>query len=286
MERRAGWWPRRPALPALPAQDVSIGLIPADSPKDITANECPGGLIYMYMDDEDRSNSNDLVLNGESWKGYNFAVGGLAHPTSPRKGGGNTSIQYCPKKVAALPRLSYDYAVISASDTCPGNSYRFYKRWDNEDSGNNNHYVGDISPHSMGDNTKMYFCFVPKQAGKPKWDSLFDGSIIFTKEETLSNHGYIRQDDEDKRNSNKYGTDHAEYGARMQAIISHGKNTKMYFGTQSTVTTDNLGKNRGCKYPDVKVDYECKYDGRVKKCKPITDFDTLKNVANFLVCLW
>ncbi|HLP40052.1 MAG TPA: hypothetical protein VK465_00975 [Fibrobacteria bacterium] len=221
-----------------------IGLIPTGDPA--KAN-CPDGMSSIRFDDEDKSNRNDFHVNGQDKSGRNFSFGGLAHSSSPRRAGGNSVITYCNKQVNALPTLSHDYAVISASDVCPANSYRFYKRWDNEDAGNHNAASGDITPgwtDRSGSASGMYFCFVPAGSGS-SWNSLFDDHFLFSNA-ALGNRASFYQDDEDNNNNNQYSSTNATYTGRMQQLISGGSNTRLNVASASPAVSYDGGTGNGC----------------------------------------
>ena len=218
-----------------------VGMVPWN----IDANHmpsCPDGYEWIKFDDEDHSNRNKLFIDGADISYHNAALGGIQRLPSPRRAGGNTKIVYCKKLVPQLPTLAYDYAVISAANVCPAGSYRFARRWDNEDSSNHNAWSADIAPNSSGRSgngwTWINFCFVPGQAGAPTSSPSLLPWIVFTRQNMKAYggvSGYMYTDDEDDANNNQYSVPAASapYKTRMQAIISAGSGTHIYFGAMA-----------------------------------------------------
>jgi hypothetical protein len=225
---------------------ATVGLIPSTLPAYTT---CPGGLAMLRMDDEDSANNNQFTFNGQNKSGRNFSVGGLAHVSSPRRAGGNTQIHFCPAQTGALPVLSHDYAVLSLSSTCPSNSYRFTRRFDNEDTGNANKVSGPVGVTEIGISggyAVLNFCFVPGKAGAPAWNQFLNNSLVFTNA-NLGVSGRFYTDDEDgSDNNNQWSTVAPEYASRMQALVSTGANTWISYGSGSTTATLDAGNLAGC----------------------------------------
>jgi hypothetical protein len=234
-----------------------IGLIPADDPASAT---CPEVWSAIRMDDEDHENANYLAykkvtstsIEINTVYAHNFSVGGFMHSSSPQVAGGNTWIHYCARQVNTLPSLAYDYAVISASNVCPGNSIRFTRRFDNEDDANHNATQGDITPNSSSTNggaTYLNFCFVPK-AGTGAWDPMFDNQIILAPKGASSDMWVdLYTDDEDDANNNQWsaasGTS-SDIQTRMKAIVPVGGNSHLYGMTKSDFTTLDMGTQTSC----------------------------------------
>jgi hypothetical protein len=276
-----------------------VGVIPTADPD--TAN-CPTGpsgkLVAIRMDDEDSSNNDQLTLGTQNYSHHNAAAGGLIHSSSPRVAGGNTWIKYCPTQISSLPVLSHDYAVISASNVCPANSYRFGRRFDNEDGSNHNAAVGDISPNSTstaGGSTWIYFCFVPGVAGRPVWDAVLSNQIVFTVG-PVSNKGTFYTDDEDDasgfsgKNGNGYSvaTNATAYTARMKILVSDGQNTRFSFGTNDAIDVIDLGTTASCADSNYKVGFKCSYttSGTFKGCQPVGGLSDWWAFAKDMFCRW
>lgn len=229
-----------------------IGLIP----KDMGA-PCPYA-AWFYLDDEDGSANNDQFFYGASdYSHKNYAVGGLAHTSSPWRAGGNSRISYCQEQVATLPRTKLDYAVISGSTTCPANGIRFGRRWDNEDGSNHNASGGEVDPNviSSGSNgyAWVYFCFVPKDDAATDLlpSSLSANYMFFTKNTPY--YASFRTDDEDNNNNNQYTSSDGAYTTRMQALVSSGSNTWLQVGwVGSNPTQTDNGSSAGCGTQPVK----------------------------------
>jgi len=279
---------------ALNTNSPYIGFIPAGDPALPGVAACPAGtngtLIGIRMDDEDSGNNDQLTVASQNYSGHNASAGGLIHSSSPRRAGGNTWIKYCPRYTASLPTLSSDYAVVSASNVCPANSYRFSRRFDNEDGSNHNATVGDITPNSSDTNggaTNIFFCFVPGASGAPSWDSLFDGSLIFSNG-GLANKGVFRTDDEDDDNHNSYWSSATQYTARMQALVSAGSNTSFMFATNSQLDIVDLGTTSDCGNPNYKVGFKCSFStsGTFQGCKPIGGVEDYWAFAKDMFCKW
>jgi len=241
---------------ALNTNDPWIGVVPAGSP---ITTPCAQGWVSIYMDDEDSNNNDSFTLYSQaagqqSFGGRNFSAGGLVHTASPRRAGGNTRIQYCPTRVTSLPTLRFDYALISASNQCPAGTFRFSRRFDNEDDSNHNSYQGDISPNvSVSSASLINFCFVPRgSGGRGTWDSGLDGQIIFSAGNEgalngiVTNSGTFGTDDEDDSNHNAFSSTAADLTTRMRAIIAGGGNTVFNYATQSPLTTVDLGTRSTC----------------------------------------
>ena len=245
---------------ALATNESWIGMVPSGSP---VTTPCAQGWVGLRMDDEDSGNANSFWFYNDTAgfqdrAGRNFSAGGLMHSSSPRRAGGNTWIRYCPTQVSALPRLRFDYAVISASNACPSGSFRFSRRFDNEDSSNHNTSEGDISPNvssaSASGYTVINFCFVPRNefGGGGTWDSWLDGQIIFSAGNEgqlngiVANSGTFGTDDEDDSNNNQFSSSASEYTTRMRAIIAGGRNTNFNWATESTLVTIDLGSRSSC----------------------------------------
>jgi hypothetical protein len=262
-----------------------IGLIPTSDPALIS---CPDGQSAFRFDDEDDSNRNHFFVNGSDVSYHNYSYGGLIHSSSPWRAGGNTWIRYCNKQVNSLPTLSHDYAVISASNSCPANSTRFFKRWDDEDSGNHDATEGDVTPgwsSSNGGATGMYFCFVPAGSG-PDWSSTFDGSFVFTRK-ALANRAQSDQDDEDDANNNGYSSDNSSYTTRMQALISGGSNTTIYIATASPATAVDMGTRTDCQDFQWKIGIKCDFDSHgTRNCKPIGGVEDYWSALKHTMCLF
>jgi hypothetical protein len=262
-----------------------IGLIPAGDP---VTQACPDGYSSLRFDDEDNSNRNNFWVNGQDYSGRNYSLGGLAHSSSPSRAGGNSTIKYCNKQVSSLPVLNHDYAVISASNVCPANSIRFFKRWDNEDGSNHNASTGDITPgwsSVSGSASGMYFCFVPSGSGS-SWNSMFNNYFLFTRA-TLSNYASFYGDDEDDGNNNGYSSDNSNYTTRMQQLISGGSNTTLRIATSGPAVSLDGGTNSGCSDFQWKIGVKCDFgsDG-VRNCKPMGGVEDYWAVAKQLVCYY
>jgi len=271
-----------------------IGFIPAGDPADPSVAACPDGtngqLVGIRMDDEDSSNNDQLTVGSQNYSGHNASAGGLIHSSSPRRAGGNTWIKYCPRYTPSLPTLSADYAVLSASNVCPANSYRFSRRFDNEDGANHNATVGDISPNTTDTNggaSNLFFCFVPGTSGAASWNNIFDGSVIFTNG-AVATKGAFRTDDEDDGNNNSYWSSATQYSSRMQALVSGGSNTTFQFGTNSQLDVVDLGTTSDCGNPDYKIGFKCSYStsGTFEGCKPIGGVDDYWAFAKDMFCKW
>lgn len=271
-----------------------VGFIPAGDPADPSVAACPDGtsgkLVGLRMDDEDSGNNNQLTVGAQNYSGRNASAGGLIHSSSPRRAGGNTWIRYCPRSTPSLPVLSHDYAVVSASNVCPANSYRFSRRFDNEDDANHNATLGDISPNTSDTNggaTNIFFCFVPGVAGAATWSSLFDGSVIFTNG-PVATKGMFRTDDEDDSNRNSYSSTASQFTTRMQALVSSGSNTVLRFGTNSQLAVMDFGTTSDCGNPNYKVGFKCSYttSGTFQGCLPVGGLDDYWAFAKDMFCRW
>jgi len=246
------------AVQALATNEAWIGAVPSGDP---LTTPCAQGWVGIRMDDEDADNADSLTFynqwgGSQNMSGHNFSAGGLIHSASPARAGGNTWVRYCPQKMATLWPLLYDYAVISASNVCPAGSYRFSRRFDNEDGKNHNTFEGDISPNTSSGGlgaTVLNFCFVPKDpyGGGGTWDSSLDGQIIFAFGDSgldggLQTSGTFGTDDEDDSNNNQFSSSSSTYTSRMRAIISGGRDTVFHWATDSDLVTIDLGTRSTC----------------------------------------
>jgi hypothetical protein len=281
---------------ALNTSTPYVGIIPAGDLAAPGVASCPDGtngtLVGIRMDDEDSGNNDQLTVGSQNYSGHNASVGGLIHSSSPRRAGGNSWIKYCPRYMPSLPALSHDYAVLSASNVCPQGSYRFSRRFDNEDSSNHNETVGDISPHSSDTNggaTWLHFCFVRAQSGAPSWSSEFDNSLIFTNG-PVANKGAFRTDDEDSDNHNSYSVPApgAGYTSRMQALVSSGSNTTLQFGTNAAFDVVDLGTGAGCADSNYKIGFKCRFgtNGQFQGCAPVGGLDDWWAFTKDMFCRW
>jgi hypothetical protein len=199
--------------------------------------------------------------------------------------------------------LRYDYAVLSASNTCPSGTYRFSRRFDNEDSSNHNTSEGDTSPNvttsASSGHTTLFFCFVPRGSGGfSTWSSALDGQIIFSagNEGSLNgivaNSGVFGTDDEDDGNNDQFWSSAPEYTARMRAIVTGDRNTTLSWATDSTVTVIDAGTSSTCDaaYLQTRRDREfrCTYghDGKVCTLPGWDQVTWAYDRANWLYCMF
>jgi hypothetical protein len=272
-----------------------VGMVPSTDPN---TTSCAEGWSAIRMDDEDEWNFNSVYIydrvSGTSVNtNNNFSVGGLIHSSSPWRAGGNTWIKYCAKSVPTLPRLAFDYSLISASNVCPANSYRFTRRFDNEDDANHNTSTGDITPNitsssSLG-STILNFCFVPKLDNGPSWDPILDNQLVFGKTTLLPKYIQFHVDDEDDKNNNQWnaasGTP-SEFIPRMQEGISTGGNTDLVATTANNLVTLDFGDKSDCGKPTTSMGIICTYQRGSFGCGPWQAAQTVFDLAKYMYCTW
>jgi hypothetical protein len=171
---------------------------------------CPAGAdeIMIRMDDEDSN-------NGSSRSGF---IG----KTNSGDSSSNTRFFFC--KVdgtvfrpfsgpAEAENQQDDYAVLKLGTTCPAGSQQFSRHYDNEDSGNRNSRLGDITPNISNQDTTLNFCLfrfaaagVATMSTFPSFGTGFRYGVFAPADFNRGAlaFGTFRSDDEDSNNGNTY----------------------------------------------------------------------------------
>lgn len=140
---------------------------------------------------------------------------------------------YCPTTSSSLTSASFDYAVLSLDDECPGNSYRVTRHHDAEDINPKNKLHGLNWGVKVGNDVDVSYCFVPAVSKPSKAypvEKRFGVFANYTSDHVLHAKYYV--DDEDSGNNNKWKfgegwTD--DLKRRLKQIMSGDKDT--YYNT-------------------------------------------------------
>lgn len=181
----------------------------------LNAGNCAGNeFVRIRMDDEDDNNANFR-------SGY---IGSIISDS-------NTEFGFCRVSgIGFFPDKTRPYAVLKLGATCPNNSIEFSRRFDNEDSGNNNFSVGNIVPNVSDSNTLLFFCLFPPDSvnGKPR--PFLGFAYGFFGVGNWPHTGVVHTDDEDDDNNNRYAAP-PSFSAMAQSIISAGPDTNLRTAT-------------------------------------------------------
>lgn len=180
--------------------------------------------LTVYMDDED--SAGDVNSSSSGWIGRQTVTT-------------NTTFRFCraPGRLfegLATSTASQKFGLLRLGSVCPGGSFEFSRKFDNEDNNNDNSSVGHIYPHASrvsdgGSYTQLQYClFLPKgslgMAGFPSLNMRYGVLGAPNLSGAISN-GTIFTDDENTNNSNAFGG--AYSGA--SSFISGGVNTTIRF---------------------------------------------------------
>jgi len=183
--------------------------------------------VWITTDDENTSNINTRA----GWLGLNVS-------------NSNTRLHFCKvngsvfKPLTDIDSQEFRYAVLKLGESCPLGSTEFGKTTDNEDTDNVNSTSGvNIWPNSQNkDITNFRFClFRNSSASVQKMSAFPDIGVpygVFA-DPSLSSQfavskGYIRSDDENTTNNNKYyipATAPADTLTCATRLVSDGANT-------------------------------------------------------------
>jgi hypothetical protein len=205
-----------------------VGVIP-DSGVGCPANSEE---IVIRMDDEDTANVSSL--------------NGFVGKTNFQETGSGTRFYFCKVKGEAFRPFSTsinasnqrdDYAVLKLGTACPTGSEEFSRYFDNEDTNNQNFFIGDITPNlSIFENTTLFFClfrFASSGVGTissfPSFGAGFRYGVFGPSDFNRGALaiGTIKTDDEDDANNNSYDAPNDALSAAQRIIqpdpnVSHG----------------------------------------------------------------
>lgn len=159
---------------------------------------CPAGveLVRIYMDDEDTSNSN----THSGWIGATLS-------------GTNTHFAFCRVNGDAFARLvtGEPYVVLKLDAQCPAGSQAFSRTFDNEDTGNDNSYTGNIYPSTSTKSpsqTTLQFCLFRGAGAMQSFPDFGFKYGVFSRQgmSRSKGEGMVFTDDEDTSNGNAYST--------------------------------------------------------------------------------
>ncbi len=207
--------------PKPPIGPDDVGVIPE------RADDCPGEVIAIHMDDEDDANSD-------------FSSGSLGANRQDQ----NTTFVFCrvpfPAFRAAPPSSpgarDGDYAVLKLGPSCPAGSEEFFRQFDNEDDDNRNTLSGRAAPNVQNadgtTSTRLTFClFRPETTGvlaEEFPDLGYRYGVFAAPDFTLGlEFGAMHTDDEDDANANQVGFRTFDAGPAASRIFTFNRNTDL-----------------------------------------------------------
>lgn len=204
-----------------------VGVIPSN------ARSCPAtSRVTIHLDNEDRENGNGRG----GWLG---AIGSDA----------NTRLEFCRVPGSAFGLVpggagrAADYAVLQLGARCPVGSEGFARLHDDEDdhnrdddvdeSGANTDWMaGDTGPtHQAGSRTELRWCVfgekqsLPRMTAWPAFDDMAYGVLAAADLPGLLASGFVRTDDEDDDNKNRFVGSSRDGLARAARLVQADKNT-------------------------------------------------------------
>jgi hypothetical protein len=208
-------------------------------------SSCPDGQGGFLIDDENTGNISQARVKfgwmwlGDFWTAFNTPY---TRPRGLYPFGIGTRLDVCGQKLARLPVLRGDYAVLRLSATCPAGSFAFRRHSDNEDTNDQNSNSG---PSIVGPSvqtrtpthgwTDMEFCFVPGDGSSanttaPPWRALHAGAFTsaWVEYPGCSEYHWVLQDDENNANQSGYvfPPETAPFQQRIMGIVGGGANTE------------------------------------------------------------